>query len=305
MTTVSATAAPLVTGTPPEKKKKGGRLLKIVGFLVVTTGIAYAAAAVFNIHHNVFAAPTVTELFTFRPIFKIGSWDVTFPTLVMFGMTFVIIVLFLRGFGKAKIVPGKLQNVLEAGVFDFVRDQIALTAIGPEGAAWVPFLTAMFFWIFFNNFMSIFPIIQFPVTSRMAYPATLAIMVWFIYNGVGIKQNGFFKYFKNIMFPPGVPKAIYILLSPIELFSTVFVRPITLSVRLFANMVAGHLILGVLFVGSSVFIAGGALGKIGYVAPFGLSILLMGLELFVIFMQAFIFTILTAVYLGGAIHQEH
>ena len=305
MTTATATA-PLATETPPKKKGKGGLILKIVAFLALTTGLAYAAAAAFNVHHNVFEAPTVTELFTFRPIFKIGSWDVTFPTLVMFGVTLILLLMFARGFGKPKLIPGKLQNMLEAGVFDFVRDQIALPTIGPEGAAWVPFLTAMFFWIFLNNFMSLFPIIQFPVTSRMAYPATLAIMVWFIYNGVGIQKNGFFRYFKNIMFPPGVPVIIRPLLALIEFFSTVIVRPITLSVRLFANMVAGHLILGVLFIGSSVFIAGGALGKVGWVAPFGMAAgFIMPLELFVIFMQAFIFTILTAVYLGGAIHQEH
>jgi F-type H+-transporting ATPase subunit a len=131
----------------------------------------------------------------------------------------------------------------------------------------------------------------------MAYPALLAATVWLVYNGVGIASQGFFTYFKNIMFPPGVPKLIYILLTPIELFSTVLVRPITLSVRLFANMVAGHLILGVLFVGST--------GKVGFVAPFVLSIALMAIELFVIFMQAFIFTILTAVYISGALHPEH
>jgi len=107
------------------------------------------------------------------------------------------------------------------------------------------------------------------------------------------------------MFPPGVPMVIKPLLAIIEIFSTVIVRPITLSVRLFANMVAGHLILGVLFVGSSVFIAGNVLGKIFWVAPFGLSVALMALELFVIFMQAFIYTILTAVYISGALHPEH
>jgi len=278
---------------------------------VIAGGIGYAADAIFGIGSKVFAAPTVNELFQFKPLFTIRgipvihSLEVTFPTVVMFAMTLLIIVLFLRAFSHPKLVPDGLQNVAEAGVIDFIRDQIAVAVIGPEGHNWLPLLTAIFFWVFFNNFMSIFPVIQFPVTSRMAYPATLAIFVWFVYNGVGIKEQGFFRYFKNIMFPPGVPKPIYILLSPIELFSTVIVRPITLSVRLFANMVAGHLILGVLFVGASVFIAGGPLGKVGWVAPFGLSVALMALELFVIFMQAFIFTILTAVYISGALHSEH
>jgi F-type H+-transporting ATPase subunit a len=293
------------TATADVVKAKKRRWPKILGFLVVTTAIAYAADAIIGIGSTGFHAPTVGELFEFKPIFTVGGLEVTFPTIVMFGITALVILFFLRAFSKPKVVPTGAQNVAEAGMIDFIRDQIVLAVIGPEGLWAMPLLTAIFFWVLFNNFMSIFPIIQFPVTSRMAYPATLAILVWFVYNGVGIKEQGFFKYFKNIMFPPGVPKPIYILLTPIELFSTVIVRPITLSVRLFANMVAGHLILGVLFVGSSVFIAGGPLGKVFYVTPFGLSILLMGLELFVIFMQAFIFTILTAVYISGALHPEH
>ena len=299
MTTATATA----TEAPP--RKKGRKLPKVFLFLAVTTGLAYAADAIFKIGHKTFTAPSITELFQFKPIFKVGGIEVTFPTLVMFGMTLLIVLLFLKAFSRPKLVPSGVQNVAEAGVIDFIRDQIAVAVIGPQGAAWMPFLTAIFFWVFFNNFMSIFPVVQFPVTSRMAYPATLAAVVWLVYNGVGMKEQGPLKYFRNIMFPRGVPKPIYILLSPIELFSTVIVRPITLSVRLFANMVAGHLILGVLFVGSSVFIAGDFKGKIGYVAPFGLSVALMGLELFVIFMQAFIFTILTAVYISGALHPEH
>ena len=290
-----------VTAAPAKKKRKLPLVLGIVAF---TTGLAYLVDALRGGKPHTFIAPTVDELFQFRPIFTVGGIEVTFPTLVMFGVTLLLIVFFLTAFNKPKLIPKGAQNIGEAGV-DFIRDQIAVAVIGPEGHAWVPFLTAMFFWILFNNFMSIVPVIQFPVTSRMAYPATLAALSWFIFNGVGIKQQGFFKYFKNIMFPPGVPKPIYILLTPIEFFSTVIVRPITLSVRLFANMVAGHLILGVLFIGASVFVAGNVLGKVGFIAPFGLSIALMGLELFVILMQAFIFTILTAVYISGAVHPEH
>ena len=300
MTIATASATP---EAPPAKKKKK-RLPKILGFLVVAAGIGFAADALIGVESTPFHAPTVDELFEFRPIFTVAGLEVSFPTLVMFGVTLLLIVFFLRVFSKPKLIPEGGQNVAEAGV-DFIRDQIAVAVIGPEGHGWTPFLTAMFFWIFLNNFMSILPGVQFPVTSRMAYPVTLAITVWIIYNVVGIKEQGFFTYFKNIMFPPGVPGPIKPLLALIEFFSTVIVRPITLSVRLFANMVAGHMILAVLFIGASVFIAGGPLGKVGYVAPFGLGIALMGLELFVIFMQAFIFTILTAVYISGAVHAEH
>src|SRR5687767_4224686 len=269
-------------------------MLKVFAVLAVAVGAAFLADAIIGVDAKSFHAPTVDELFEFKPIFTVAGIEVTFPTLVMFGVTALLIIFFVGAFRRPKLVPSGPQNVAEAGV-DFIREGIAVSVIGPEGHAWVPFLAAMFFWILFNNLMSIIPVIQFPVTSRMAYPATLAALVWIIYNAVGIKEQGFFKYFKNIMFPPGVPGPIKPLLALIEFFSTVIVRPITLSVRLFANMVAGHMILGVLFVGASVFIAGDVLGKIGFVAPFGLSIALMGLELFVIFMQAFIYTILTAV----------
>ena len=299
-----ATATP---ETAAPKKGKGGKILRIVAVIAIATGIVYAVDAIFNLGPKSFHAPTVDELFQFKPLFTIGGQnglEVTFPTVVMFVLTFLLIVFFVGAFRKPKLVPTGKQNVAEAGV-DFIREQIALATIGPEGDAWVPFLTAIFFWVFLNNFMSILPGVQFPVTSRMAYPVTLAITSWFVFNYVGIRKSGFFKYFKNIMFPPGVPVGINYLLALIEFFSTVIVRPITLSVRLFANMVAGHMILAVLFIASSVFIAGGALGHIGFIAPFGLSIALMGLELFVIAMQAFIFTILTAVYIGGALHPEH
>lgn len=299
--------ATTATQAPTAKKKGRGKIFLLI--LAASTGIAFLVDAIGGFGSKPFHAPTVDELFQFKPIVTlnppvIDTLEITFPTLVMFGVTALLIAFFLRAFQRPKLVPEGTQNVAEAGV-DFIREGIAVSVIGPEGHAWVPFLTAIFFWVLLNNLMSIIPVIQFPVTSRMAYPATLAALSWLVFNGVGIKKQGFFRYFKNIMFPPGVPKPIYILLTPIELFSTVLVRPITLSVRLFANMVAGHLILGVLFVGSSVFVAGDVLGKVGFVAPFALSIALMGLELFVIFMQAFIFTILTAVYISGALHPEH
>lgn len=250
-----------------------------------------------------FEAPNVNHLFEFDPLFTIGGLEVTFPTVVMLALTLLLMYFFLSSFRNAQLVPAGKQNVAEAGV-EFIRENIAISVIGPEGAAWTPFLTAVFFWVFINNFMSILPGVQFPITSRMAYPAMLAALSWIIYNAVGMRSQGPLRYFKNIMFPPGVPKPIYVLLSPIELFSTVLVRPVTLAVRLFANMVAGHMILAVLFIATAVFFSSG-LGKATFVLPFALATALMGLELFVIFMQAFIFTILTAVYISGALHPEH
>jgi F-type H+-transporting ATPase subunit a len=250
-----------------------------------------------------FVPPTVEELFEFKPIFTIGGLEVTFPTLVLFGVTLLLGYFFWSAFRKPQLVPAGAQNVGES-LIDFVDQQIVLPVIGPEGRPWVPFLATMFFFVFFNNMMSIIPGIQFPVTSRMAYPTMLAALSWIVFNAIGIREQGFFGYLKGIMFPPGVPKPIYILLTPIEVISTIIVRPLTLAVRLFANMVAGHMLLAVLFIGTAVFFESG-IGKVTFVLPFALATVLTLFEIFVAGMQAFIITILTAVYIAGAAHPEH
>ncbi len=251
-----------------------------------------------------FEAPTVNELFEFEPLFQIGGLDVTYPHLLLFGVTTLLMVFFVTAFSKPKLVPEGAQNVAEMAV-DFIRNQIALPVLGPDAHRWLPFLATLFYFVLFNNLLSVIPGAQFPVTSLMGIPAILALLSWLIFNWIGIKKQGFIGYFKGIMFPPGVPKPIYIILTPIEFFSTLIVRPITLAVRLFANMVAGHMILAVLFLGTYVFLQGDILGKVFFVLPLTLGIVLTGFEIFVGGMQAFIITILTAVYISGAAHPEH
>jgi F-type H+-transporting ATPase subunit a len=119
----------------------------------------------------------------------------------------------------------------------------------------------------------------------------------------GIRYQGP-GYFKNVLFPPGIPKPIYILLTPIEFVSTFLVRPLTLSVRLLANMMAGHLILAIFFLGTAYLLAKPS--TIPFAVPaFALSVALVGFEILVAVLQAYIFTILTAVYISGAVHPEH
>ena len=174
--------------------------------------------------------------------------------------------------------------------------------MGNEGKKYVPFLTTMFFFIFFSNIFEVIPFIQFPANARMAVPIAMALMVWVIYNFLGVKNQGFFGYIKNSLFPPGVPKALYIIVTPIEFFSVFIIRPLSLAIRLWANMVAGHLLLVTFAVLSA------TLWDSTYVwalAPAAMLTLMTGFEILVSFLQAFIFTILTAVYMGGAIHPEH
>jgi F-type H+-transporting ATPase subunit a len=177
-----------------------------------------------------------------------------------------------------------------------------METIGPEGKKFMPFLTTMFFFILFSNIFEVIPGIQFPANSRMAVPITLALVVWVIYNVVGIKSQGLGGYLKNSLFPPGVPKALYLIVTPIELVSTFVVRPFSLAIRLWANMVAGHLLLVTFAVLSA---ALWDATYIGAAAPFAMLVMMTGFEILVSVLQAFIFTILTAVYIGGSLHPAH
>ena len=172
--------------------------------------------------------------------------------------------------------------------------------MGPDGKKYVPFLTTMFFFIFFSNIFEVIPFIQFPANARMAVPIAMALMVWVIYNFLGVKNQGFFGYIR-IAFSTRRPKALYIIVTPIEFFSVFIIRPLSLAIRLWANMVAGHLLLVTFAVLSATLWDS---TYVGAVAPAAMLILMTGFEILVSFLQAFIFTILTAVYMGGAIHQN-
>jgi F-type H+-transporting ATPase subunit a len=255
----------------------------------------------FNKPPQGFEAPG-TEIFKTPCVF--GSGDACFNrvSLLMVLAGLIVVALFVVAFRKPQLVPRGLQNVMEA-IVDFVRNGIVMEVMGPAGLPWVPFLTTMFVYIFVNNIFGILPFVNFPTTSRMAIPALLAGLVWVLFNVAGVRAQGA-KYFKEVLFPPGVPKALYILVTPIEFVSTFLVRPLTLSVRLAANMIAGHLILTIFFLGTTYLAFKPS--TIPFAIPaFALTLFLVAFEVLVAVLQAYIFTILTAVYVGGAIHPEH
>jgi F-type H+-transporting ATPase subunit a len=209
----------------------------------------------------------------------------------------------LTVFNKQEVVPGKYQ-LLGESVVGFVKESIADEVIGHEGHKYLAYLTTLFLLIFGFNFMEIFPGVSFPATSKIAVPVFFAIVTYVVFNFEGLRSVGPGTYFKGILFPPGVPIFMYVLLTPIELLSILVIRPITLTLRLTFNMVAGHLILSLLAVlASALWVASPKLLALPFVIGFGAA--LTGFELFVAFLQAFIFTILTALYIGGAIHPEH
>jgi len=247
----------------------------------------------------------------FPPINEILRWREVAPSLNKVGIIAVaaaliaIVVFILATRQDHRKAPTGVRNFAETTV-EFVENGIVMQTMGRDGLGWTPFLLSLFVFIYLCNAPGIIPILQMPATARMAIPAFLSILVWVIYNGAGIKHQGFGGYFKSVLFPPGVPKALYALVTPIEFISTIIVRPFSLMVRLFANMLAGHILLVTFALLSEALFQ--ARDKI--LVPFGvlpmfMLIFLTGFEVLVAFLQAYIFTILTAVYIGGAVHPEH
>jgi F-type H+-transporting ATPase subunit a len=214
-------------------------------------------------------------------------------------------VFLLAGRQSAKTAPRGIRNVAESTV-EFIENGVVMQTMGRDGLGWTPFLLSLFTFIYLCNVPGIIPFFQMPATARMALPAALALMVWVVYNGAGIKHQGLGGYFKSVLFPPGVPKALYILVTPIEFISAIIVRPFSLAVRLFANMLAGHILLVTFaLLTEALFQAKDKILIPFGILPMGMLIFLTGFEVLVAFLQAYIFTILTAVYIGGAVHPEH
>ena len=224
--------------------------------------------------------------------------------------------LMIGAFRNAKVVPGRFQSAMEALV-ELVRNNIIIEVMGPKGLRYLPLLASMFLFILINNLFEITPFINFPSTGRMALPAFLASVTWITFILAGIRNQGL-AYFKNAIVLPGVPPVLHVLLIPIEFVSTFIVRPLTLAVRLFANMMAGHILLAVAFLATNAFLIdvnagftnayfflngfGGVLAGIGTLAG---AVALIGFELLVSVLQAYIFTILTAVYIASSMTADH
>ncbi len=251
----------------------------------------------------------INHLFFWDPIWLEGTpFAINRVVLLMLFASFVCMAFFLLAARKKRVVPSKLQSMAETAYLG-VRNNIAIDTIGPEGAKYAPYLAAVFFFIFFNNLLEIIPGINFPTPSRMAIPIFLALLTWLIFNIVGIAKQGPFRYFKGTLFPPGLPGGvtgfiIKILLAIIELFSVFIIRPLTLAIRLLANMMAGHVLLTIFFLFTHDFLVEN-LTPIS--APMGLitlavACLLIVFELLVITIQAYIFTMLTAFYIAESIH---
>lgn len=215
-----------------------------------------------------------------------------------------VIGVFVAAVRRPQLVPGRMQWLGESA-YSFIRDGVAREVIGTPGLRFAPYLATLFMFIFANNVMGIVPLAQIAPTSKIAVPAVLAAISWLLFNWLGIKKHGFAGYFKGMLFPPGVPWPLYILITPIEFFSTLIVRPFTLAVRLFANMFAGHMLLLVFALGTTYLLTVGNFSVIFSPVSFLVAILMTLFEFVVEALQAYVFTILTAVYVAGALEEEH
>ena len=205
--------------------------------------------------------------------------------------------LMLWGTASRSIIPGRLQALAEAG-YEFVHD-LVVGQVGDEGKRYFPFVFCLFMFILFGNMLGMLPY-AFTFTSHIAVTFALAAMVFVVVTIIALMIHGthFFGYF----FPEGAPKLLAPLIIPIEIISYLS-RPVSLSVRLFANMVAGHVMLKVfatfvVMIGS----AAGVVGILGATLPLAVNVALIGFELLVAFLQAYVFAILTSIYLHDAVH---
>lgn len=231
---------------------------------------------------------------------------VTKPMLQLVIAAILVFGFFRLAIRQRAMVPGRLQFAGEEA-YGFVRNSMGRDIIGSHDfQRFTPYLVTLFFFILVNNLFATIPFFQFPTFSRSGMVYGLAAMSWIIYNAVGIKKHGFVGYFKLQSVPAGVGGPILLLLIPLEFLSNIIVRPVTLALRLFANMLAGHLLLILFALGGEhlVLEMSVAYAPVGILA-WVLFIAVAFLELLVQFLQAYVFVLLNAMYIQGALADEH
>jgi F-type H+-transporting ATPase subunit a len=252
-----------------------------------------------------FVAPG-PESFNLPPVFTVAGVGVTKPMLELVLVAILVLWFFWVASHKRAMVPSKLQFAGEF-MYSGVRNGLGRDLIGSKDfMPFVPYLVTLFFFILVSNWMGAIPFIQFPPFSRVSMAYALAALSWVIYNAVGIRRHGFLGYLKRQTVPGGVSGPILALLIPLEFFSNLIVRPITLSLRLFANMFAGH-ILALLFAtgGEYLLLHADTLIKPVGILAWVMAIAIAFLEILVQFLQAYVFALLNAMYISGALAEEH
>ena len=243
--------------------------------------------------------PKIDEFLPPEILFQGTPFAMNRIILVRVLMAVIVMIVFGIGAARAKVVPGRFQSVLEI-LMDFVRYNIVYEMIGEErGKRYVPMMSTLFITIFFFNLCSVIPGLNMAATATITGPLVFALWVVCQYLIAGIREKGFLRFFREALFPAGVPWPIYFILSPLQLIELIIVRPLSLTIRLFANMIAGLVFTNFFVVDSSnkLLAFGGALWLLG-------GILFTLFEIMVAGLQAFIFTVLASVYISESYPEE-
>ncbi|MFT4200732.1 F0F1 ATP synthase subunit A [Gordonia sp. (in: high G+C Gram-positive bacteria)] len=252
-----------------------------------------------------FHAPTLDDFFPEQVLFAGTPFALDRLMLIRLGVVLVVSLFFFFAMRSPKLIPRGIQNVAES-MLDFVRVQIAEEILGKDnGRKYLPIIASIFFATIFLNLTSIIPFLNISSNARIGMPMVMAAVAYITYLWVGFRKYGFFGFIKASTVLPGVPLPIHFLLIPIEFISTFILRPFTLTVRLMANMLAGHIMLVLFFAATQFFFFEAK----NWMAVFGLPALVVGVaftffELLVIALQAYIFSLLTAVYIDQSIHAD-
>ena len=249
-----------------------------------------------------FEAPTLVHEFDPAPFLFVGTpFEINRILMVRLIATLILALLLVLYAKRAKLIPGRAQAAMET-LLEFSKVSIAEEIMGGEEEAkrYQPLLMTIFLGVLFMNLTGVIPGLQIAGTSLIGMPLIYAIVAYVGFIAAGIKAHGAGKFFKGQLMPAGVPKVLYILMTPLEFLSTFILRPVTLTIRLLANMVAGHFLLVLCFVGTHFLyfemsgVSGGILGSLTLLG----GIIFVAFELFIGALQAYIFTMLAAAYIS-------
>lgn len=252
-----------------------------------------------------FSPPSISDFFPPALLFEGTPFAFTRISAVQLIVAALVVLLLVIGTRRMTVVPGRFQSVVELG-FGFVREQIAYQVLGErDGRRFLPLLTSLFFTILFLNLTGIVPGINIPGTSVAGAPLVFALVAYVAFIYAGIRRHGVGRFLKNSLAPSGVPVYLLPVVAVVEVISTFIARPLSLFLRLLLNMVVGHLMLVLFFAATHFFVL-----SLNWLTPLGAGTLALGLgmtlfEIFISALQAYVFTILTAVYIQLAVAEEH
>ena len=272
---------------------------------LITAGVAASTGSGFE-------APSINEFYPQAVLFAGTPFEMNRIMIIRVLIMVLLLVVFSLWAGKfkssakkGKLVPSRFQLMGEISI-DFVRKSIAHDQLGQkDGDRFLPLLTTIFFTTLGMNITGIIPSLNIAGSSLIGLPIVMAIAAYVTFIYAGVKKHGG-HFFTAALFPAGVPAAFYILVTPIEFLSTFILRPVTLALRLTMNMIAGHLLLVLCFSATQFFL----FNSEGFFKAFGAGTFLFGFvftlfEILVAFLQAYVFTLLTTVYIQLALADEH